>query len=206
MVRSNPISKIWSAYQRCLSTKPWRTQLLTSAVMFTASDILTQQLVEKKGSFHDGRRTLRMCIMGVIVGPIQRTWLLTLERFLPPTSKVQIVKKLIIDQTIYGPFIVFFFYTLSGTLAGKNPLEIKQLLQERYIKTMSTAYKVWPIVQTVNFTLIPVQHRANFVQLVSLCWNMYLTWMSNKPVISQEVQDESQHAKSNLSTDIIKKN
>ena len=41
--------------------------------MFTTSDILTQQLVEKRGFNHDARRTLRMSIMGTIIGPIQRT-------------------------------------------------------------------------------------------------------------------------------------
>ena len=107
--------------------------------MFTTSDIFTQQLVEKRGFNHDGRRTLRMSIMGTIIEPIQRMWFLTLERFIPPTSKVQFVKKLIVDQTIYGPFIIFFFYTLSGTLAGKEFQEIKLLLRERYVKTIFTA-------------------------------------------------------------------
>ena len=132
--------------------------------MFTTSDILAQQLVEKRGFNHDARRTLRMSIMGTIIGPIQRTWFLTLERFIPPTSKVQFVKKLIVDQTIYGPFIIFFFYTLSGTLAGKEFQEIKLLLWERYmyVKTIFTAYKVWPFVQAVNFSLVPLQNRANF--------------------------------------------
>ena len=121
-------------------------------MLFVVSDTLTQQLVEKKRWNHDGRRTLRMGIMGIIVGPIQRTWFLTLERFIPPTSKIQIVKKLIVDQTIYGPFIIFFFYSLSGILAGKELREVKLLLQERYIKTMLTGYKIWPLVQAVNFS------------------------------------------------------
>ena len=100
---------------------------------------------------------------------------------------------------------MFSFYSLSGILAGKDPVEIKVMLQERYIKTMSTAYKVWPIVQTMNFTLVPVQHRTNFVQLVSLCWNMYLTWMSNKPVITQEIQNTGYDRRSSLSTNQMKK-
>ena len=79
---------------------------------------------------------------------------LTLERFIPPTSKVQFLKKLIVDQTICGPFIMFFFYTLSGTLAGKEFQEIKLLLRERYVKTIFTAYKVWRFVQAVNFSLV----------------------------------------------------
>lgn len=160
-------------------------------MMFTTSDILTQQFVEKKGSNHSGRRTLRMCVMGIIIGPIQRTWFLTLERFIPPTSKIQIVKKLIVDQTVYGPFIIFFFYSLSSTLAGKNLNDIKLILQERYLTTIFTAYKVWPFVQAVNFSFVPLQHRANFVQVVSLCWNMYLSWMANKPVTSMTTVYES---------------
>lgn len=146
-----------------------------------------------------------MSVMGVIVGPIQRTWFLTLERFIPPTSKIQIVKKLIVDQTIYGPFIIFFFYSLSSTLSGKNLSDLKKLLQERYLKTIFTAYKVWPFVQAVNFTFIPLQHRANFVQVVSLCWNMYLSWMANKPVTSATtVYESSREITPSLSSDLKK--
>lgn len=159
--------------------------------MFSTSDILTQQVIEKKGLHHDFRRTLRMYIMGVIIGPIQRTWFLTLERLLPPTSKMQILKKLIVDQTIYGPFIIFFFYSLSGTLSGKDISEIKEVIEEKYLRTLITGYKVWPFVQAINFTLVPVQLRANFVQGVSLGWNMYLSWMVNKPVNSLTLTHDS---------------
>ena len=174
--------------------------------MFTTSDILTQQFFEKRGFNHDARRTLRMSIMGTIIGPIQRTWFLTLKHFIPPTSKVQVVKKLIVDQTIYGPFIMFFFHTLSGTLAGKDFQAIKLLLRDRYVKTIFTAYKVWPFVQAVNFSLVPLHQRANFVHLVSLCWNMYLSWMSNKPVISETIEYESSDMISSLSSDATQKN
>ena len=171
-------------------------------MMFTTSDILTQQFVEKKRSNHNGRRTLRMCTMGIMIGPIQRTWFLTLERFIPPTSKIQIVKKLIVDQTIYGPFIIFFFYSLSSTLAGKNLHDLKLMLQERYLETIFTAYKVWPFVQAVNFSFVPLQHRANFVQIVSLCWNMYLSWMANKPVTGKTtVYESSEELIPNLPSD-----
>lgn len=164
---------------------------MTTAMLLSTSDILTQQFVEKKATNHNGRRTMRMFVMGIIIGPIQRTWFLTLERFIPPTSKIQIVKKLIVDQTVYGPFIIFFFYSLSSTLAGKNLNDLKLILQERYLKTIFTAYKVWPFVQAVNFSFVPLQHRANFVQVVSLCWNMYLSWMANKPVTSTTIDNEN---------------
>ena len=176
-----------------------------SAVMFVTSDILTQQLVEKKGLHHNGRRTLRMGVMGVIIGPIQRTWFLTLERFIPPTSKIQIVKKLIVDQLVYGPFIIFSFYSLSGALAGNSLNDVKLMLQERYLKTVFTGYKVWPFVQAINFTFVPLQNRANFVQAVGLCWNMYLSWMANRPVTSAPtVYESSGEMNPSLSSDLNK--
>ena len=67
-------------------------------------------------------------------------------------------------------------------------------------------YKVWPFVQAVNFSLVPLQHRDNFVHLVSLCWNMYLSWMSNKPVISETIEYESSDMISSLSSDATQKN
>lgn len=87
----------------------------------------------------------------------------------------------------------------------KKPHEVKLLLQEKYFKTMLTAFKVWPFVQAVNFSLVPLQHRANFVQVVSLCWNMYLSWMSNKPVVSKNIEYQSSDVKSNLLSDVTKK-
>ena len=79
------------------------------------------------------------------------------------------------------------------------------MLQERYVETIFTVYKVWLFVQAVNFSLVPIQHRANFVQLVSLCWNMYLSWMSNKPVISETIEYESSDMISSLSSDATQK-
>ena len=63
----------------------------------------------------------------------------------------------------------------------KTPHEIKEMLQEHYVQTLITNYKIWPLAQTLNFTFVPIQHRVGFVQIVAIFWNAYLSWMANKP-------------------------
>ena len=77
--------------------------------------------------------------------------------------------------------MICFFFSVSETLAGKRPHEIKEMLQERYVQTLITNYKIWPLAQTLNFTFVPIQHRVGFVQIVAIFWNAYLSWMANKP-------------------------
>lgn len=78
--------------------------------------------------------------------------------------------------------MICFFFGVTETLARKRPSEIKEMLQERYIETMITNYKIWPLAQVINFTFVPIQHRVGFVQLVAIFWNAYLSWMANKPI------------------------
>ena len=88
---------------------------------------------------------------------------------------------MLLDQSLFAPVMICFFFSVSETLAGKRPHEIKEMLQERYVQTVITNYKIWPLAQTLNFTFVPIQHRVGFVQIVAIFWNAYLSWMAVKP-------------------------
>ena len=64
-------------------------------------------------------------------------------------------------------------------LLEKRPHEINEMLQECYVQAL-TNYKIWLLAQILNFTLVPIQHRVGFVQIVAIFWNAYLSWMVNK--------------------------
>ena len=157
--------------------------LYFSGVLVAAGDVITQQFVEQRGTNHDFRRTARMGVVGLIIGPILRSWYLTLEKIVPGAAKAAGFKKMLLDQSLFAPLMVGFFFGISETLAGKKPREIKDTLQERYVQTLITNYKIWPLAQTLNFTFIPIQHRVGFVQIVAIFWNAYLSWMANKPSV-----------------------
>lgn len=123
-----------------------------------------------------------MGVVGLIIGPVLRTWYLTLDRILPGAAKTAGFKKMLLDQSLFAPVMICFFFGVTETLAGKRLHDIKQMLQERYTETLITNYKIWPLAQTLNFTFVPIQHRVGFVQIVAIFWNAYMSWMTNKPL------------------------
>jgi len=181
------IARAWNTYQHLLVTNPWKTQIIGTGILVAVGDVVTQQFVEKKGSYHDFVRTARMGVVGVIVAPVLRTWFLALDRIFPGTAKTDGLKKMLLDQSLFAPFMIGFFFSVTETLAGKRPYEIHKMLKERYLQTLITNYKIWPLAQTINFTFIPIQHRIGFVQLVAIFWNAYMSWMVNLPLSDDTV-------------------
>ena len=79
-----------------------------------------------------------MGVVGLVIGPVLRSWYLTLERIVPGTAKTAGFKKMLLDQSLFAPVMICFFFSASETLAGKRPDEIKEMLQERYVQTLIT--------------------------------------------------------------------
>ena len=86
---------------------------------------------------------------------------------------------MLLDQSLFALLMICFFSIVSERLAGKRPHEINEMLEERYVHSLITNYKIWLLAQTLNFTFVPIQRRVGFVQIVAIFWNAYLSWMAN---------------------------
>ena len=72
--------------------------------------------------------------------------------------------------------ILSTFFIGVDVLERKSFHEIKSRFQTEYISTLMNSYQYWPVVQTVNFVLIPAVFRTVFVRFAALFWNAYLCW------------------------------
>lgn len=48
-----------------------------------------------------------------------------------------------------------------------------------YDSHLQVALAVWPLVATINFSLIPERNRVPFISVCSLCWTCFLAYMKH---------------------------
>ncbi|XP_047600780.1 protein Mpv17 isoform X2 [Lutra lutra] len=173
---------LWRAYQRALASHPWKVQVLTAGSLMGLGDIISQQLVEKRGlRGHQSRRTLIMVSLGCgFVGPAVGGWYRVLDRLIPGTSKVDALKKMLLDQGCFAPCFLGSFLSLVGALNGLSAQDNWAKLWRDYPDALVTNYYLWPAVQLANFYLVPLHYRLAVVQCVAVVWNSYLSWKAHR--------------------------
>ena len=92
----------------------------------------------------------------MVFGPLLYT---TYNRILPMIAPGKgwgsVGKKIFFTQTIFTCISMTAFYTMIPILQGNKPSLSE--LQYKFWPTMLTNWKVWPMLQFINFTCVPLQ-------------------------------------------------
>uniref|UniRef100_A0A0A9X1C9 Mitochondrial inner membrane protein Mpv17 n=1 Tax=Lygus hesperus TaxID=30085 RepID=A0A0A9X1C9_LYGHE len=159
-------------YQQALRTHPFKMNCIQTSLLVGTGDVIAQQVIEGRGTDHQISRTLRMALIGACIGPTLHGWYSTLGKALgESTSLARNLTKVAVDQTLFAPLCVGSFLSLIALLEGRD---VKAALESDYIDVMKANYTLWPCVQVINFTLVPLYYRTLFVQSVAVGWNTYL--------------------------------
>ncbi|KAI9739663.1 MAG: Protein required for ethanol metabolism [Cirrosporium novae-zelandiae] len=167
-------------YQRKLAQRPLATQVITTAILFATGDVMSQQVVEKVGwDKHDYMRTVRLGgYGGVVFGPAATTWYKVLQKRVNLSSANKtIAARVGLDQLVFAPIHMVIFLSTMSVLEGTSP---QKKLETTYKDAIQKNWMVWPWIQAVNFKLVPLEHRVLVVNVVSLGWNCYLSYINNK--------------------------
>lgn len=117
----------------------------------------------------------RFAVIGLGLGPGLLVWYKFLERVIGKEQTLKAtLKKVALDQTIFAPVGLFSIMGAKSLLDGRSLEEFKTQLSNHYPEILVNNYKVWPAVQILNFSIVPLQFRVLIVQLVALGWNTYL--------------------------------
>ncbi|TPX19072.1 uncharacterized protein E0L32_011233 [Thyridium curvatum] len=166
-------------YQARLAARPLLTQSVTTAILFATGDIVAQQAVEKKGiEKHELARTARMALYGgTVFGPAATTWFAFLQRNVNLRSpNATILARVALDQGVFAPTFIGIFLSSMAVLEGSSP---REKLDKSYMSALTTNWMIWPFVQMVNFRFMPLEHRVLFVNIVSIGWNSYLSYLNS---------------------------
>lgn len=113
-----------------------------------------------------------------IFGPIATNWFKFLQNKVVLKNKnLEMAARVAADQCIVAPINLGLFLTTMSVLEGTDP---KKKLEANYSTALQKNYMIWPAVQAVNFKLVPLEHRVLVVNIVSLGWNCYLSYLNGR--------------------------
>lgn len=111
-----------------------------------------------------------------IFGPAATTWFRFLQsKIVLQNKKLEIGARVAADQLIFAPTNLLAFLSTMSVLEGISPSE---KLAKTYKGALQSNWMVWPFVQVVNFSFIPLDYRVLFVNGLSVFWNCYLSYIS----------------------------
>ncbi|KDR14760.1 protein Mpv17 isoform X2 [Zootermopsis nevadensis] len=176
------LRKLFGVYRAVLYTHPVYTQALQSSFLMGVGDVLSQTVFEDKGIKNiDKGRVIRFAGIGFFfMGPALQLWYMRLAKFKAKSSYVQTAKKVAADQLVAAPVILCTVMSSVSLMEGHNVEQTKEKLKNDYFEVLLTNYKVWPLVQFLNFSLVPVNFQVLLVQAVAIFWNSYLSFKSHK--------------------------
>lgn len=186
------LKTFYQAYIWKLDRNPVVTKGITSGIIQAIGDICSQSIEHKKINLLftpdlNWRRVLSFVLSGFLfVGPYLHCWYEFLwkigkwqEKKYGTSKTKQRLTQILVDQTlgvaIFFP-LYFYIYELVGAFVWlRLPvlLNATTKMQKELSGVLLMQYRVWPIAECINFTLIPKNLRVLFSNTVSLFWDMY---------------------------------
>ncbi|KAL7276248.1 hypothetical protein RUND412_000755 [Rhizina undulata] len=126
----------------------------------------------------DFERLFRFMAWGCIIAPVQLRWLQFLNRNFPPSKTGGIVaplKKVALDQIIFAPAGLGAFFSYMTLAEGGSRKDVVEKLDNVYFTALKSNYMVWPMVQMINFRLMPLRFQLPFGSSIGILWGVYLS-------------------------------
>ena len=147
----------------------------------------------------DGKRLTQMTTLGVAMnGVCVPLWLDMIWKRIPGRHLEAIVKKLVLDQVIYAPFMLVVVLGYTSVIKDINfhnnrtkeerivsiKKDFAENLRQKGWEIFLTDCSVWPFASLINFMYIPKRFMVLYYSIISVGWNTYLSYTSWKALDS----------------------
>lgn len=105
---------------------------------------------------------------GFIMAPVQHKWFSFLAHTFPIAGSrkatTNALRRVAFDQLLFAPCGLACFFTFMTVAEGGGKRAVVRKFQDVYVPALKANYMVWPLVQVLNFRVMPIQF-----QIVSIC-------------------------------------
>jgi len=125
------------------------------------------------------RRTFEMTLIrSFVMAPFLYVYFPFLARLVPGQDFHRVFLRVCADQAIGSPVSTSLVFAAACTLQG-HPEDTFKRITENLIPTWKTGATYWPIVHSINFKFVPVPHQPIVAHVMSVYWNVILSYYSN---------------------------
>ncbi|GAB4853447.1 hypothetical protein Ancab_017637 [Ancistrocladus abbreviatus] len=174
-------------YLGMVKTRPILTKSITSSLIYAAADLSSQTLILPSSEPYDFLRASRVAGYGLLIlGPSLHHWFTFVSKILPGRDVLTTVKKMVLGQTVYGPFMTCVFFSVNAALQGEDASEIIARLKRDLLPTLINGVMYWPICDFITFKFTPVHLQPVVSNGFSYLWTVYMTYMASLAKPSSE--------------------
>lgn len=81
---------------------------------------------------------------------------------------------------IVTPFMSTYFFSMHSILSGNSLASTWEHLQQALPQSWKWTLRYWPVVNAINFSVVPIKFRAMFQTFAGLVWQVYLAWLNRR--------------------------
>lgn len=211
-----PIYEPFRAYGRAQQRRPYRTQLISSLVIYFFGDMVAQSITSSPASEEaatgagsedvergwvqqwshdrDWARTGRALIIGGLSSIPSYKWFLWLGNNFNYSSKIlSLSMKVGVNQAFFTPIFNSYFFGMQSLLSGATFSEIVERIKNTVPTSCINSCKLWPIVTAFSFTYIPIQYRSIFGGVIAIGWQTYLSLLNQRAAALEGKEHVSEH-------------
>lgn len=93
-----------------------------------------------------------------------------------------VTKKVLVDQIIASPIVIFLFFATLGVMRRESLNETAEEIRHKFIRLYKAEWIVWPTAQVINFWILPNRFRVLYDNTISLGYDVYTSYVINEPL------------------------
>lgn len=92
----------------------------------------------------------------------------------PPAAKFRLIKRLLLDRLLVAPIYLGVYLPLVNALKGYPGGSSGDVLRNTLSRAFLGSLKFWTVVNSLNFTMVPLDFRSVVSTFAALVFNVYL--------------------------------